>query len=201
MSVSIFREYSVWFSLEKQQKVWVCTERCDNHTHMFWLSPCLQIALCLFFVSLVPKPDINNIQGVNLQAAEGSFVDLKCNASSRSDVMTAGIHWGNKGEDITSLSSGVWTQGKITISRLRVNFTTAKDILLISDCSRQNEASRTVKCDNTFICVAFYSSLALRLEPAYETAVVTVQLRKLTFNVWWKWYLISYHGVLQNLKC
>ena len=94
--------------------------------------------------------------------------------------MTAGIRWGNKGEDITSLSSGVWTQGKISLSRLRVNYTTAKEILSESDCSRQNEASRTVKCDNTFICVAFYSSLALRLEPAYETAVVTVQLRKLT---------------------
>jgi len=140
----------------------------------------------LFFVPLVPKPDINDIQEVNLQAAEGSFVDLTCNASSRSDVMIAGIHWGNKGEDITSLSSGVSTQGKISLSRLRVNYTTAKDVLSISDCNRQNEASRTVKCDNTFICVAFYLSLGLRLEPAYETAVVTVQLRKLTFNAWRK---------------
>ena len=106
-------------------------------------------------------------------------MELKCNASSRSDVLkAAAIRWGNKGKDITSLSSGTTTQGKFVLSTLRVNFTAAKDIASRFNCTRQSVATRVVNCENTFTCAALYLSLAVRLEPVYRQVVVTVQLRK-----------------------
>ena len=105
-------------------------------------------------------------------------MNLRCNASSGVEGMTVAFRWAKDGNDISTLSSAVSTQGKFFLSTLRVNFTKAEDIVSSYNCTRESEASRTVDCQKTFVCYAFYSSLALRLAPTYQTAVVTVKLRK-----------------------
>ena len=89
-----------------------------------------------------------------LAPTKGSFVDVVCKVTSQPYPV---IQWWHNNTDVTSLSTGVLHSNEsvngVSVSTLRVNFTSADDIA--PKCVRNNQSSRASECV-AFRCTAFY---------------------------------------------
>ena len=115
-----------------------------------------------------------------LVPAEGSFVDVVCNVTSQPYPV---IQWWHNNKNVMSLSTGVFHSkvyvNGLSVSTLRVNFTSLDDIVREYDCARKNQSSRSVNC-TAFSCTAFYPGV--KSETLFTRSVaVSVTLCKYKF--------------------
>ena len=91
-----------------------------------------------------------------LAPTKGSFVDVVCKVTSQPYPV---IQWWHNNTDVTSLSTGVFHSNEsvngLSVSTLRVNFTSVNDIASKYKCVRKSQSSRTMECV-AFRCTAFY---------------------------------------------
>ena len=90
-----------------------------------------------------------------LDPTKERFVDVVCKVTSQPYPV---IQWWHNNTDVTSLSTGVFHSNEsvngLSVSTLRVNFTSADDTLSKYKCVRKSQSSRSVEC-TAFSCTAF----------------------------------------------
>ena len=115
-----------------------------------------------------------------LVPTKGSFVDVVCKVTSQPYPV---IQWWHNNTDVTSLSTGVFHSNEsvngLSVSTLRVNFTSEDDIASKYKCVRKGQSSRSVEC-TAFSCTAFYSGVKSETLVT-RFAAVSVTLSKYRF--------------------
>ena len=114
-----------------------------------------------------------------LDPTKEDFVDVLCKVTSQPYPV---MQWWHNGIDVTSLSTGVFHLNEsvngLSVSTLRVNFTSADDTLSKYKCVRKNQSSRLVECTAAlFSCTAFYPEVKSETLVT-RSAVVSVTLCK-----------------------
>ena len=106
-----------------------------------------------------------------LAPTKGSFVDVVCNVTSQPYPV---IQWWHNNTDVTSLSTGVFHSNEsvngVSVSTLRVNFTSLDDTLSKYKCIRKSQSSRSVEC-TAFSCTAFYPGVKSETLVTWSAAV------------------------------
>ena len=94
-----------------------------------------------------------------LDPTKERFVDVVCKVTFQPYHV---IEWWHNNTDVTSLSTGVFHSNEsvngLSVSTLRVNFTSVDDTLSKYKCVRKSQSSRSVEC-TAFSCTAFYAEV------------------------------------------
>ena len=117
-----------------------------------------------------------------LDPTKERFVDVVCKVTSQPYPV---IQWWRNNIDVTSLSTGVLHSNEsvngLSVSTLRVNFTSVDDTLSKYKCVRKSQSSRSVECTaSPFSCTAFYPEVKSETLVT-RSAVVYVTLCKYKF--------------------
>ena len=106
-----------------------------------------------------------------LAPTKGSFVDVVCKVTSQPYPV---IQWWHNNTDVTSLSSGVFHSNEsvngLSVSTLRVNFTSVDYIASKYQCVLKGQSSRSVEC-TAFSCTAFYAGVKSEMLVTWSAAV------------------------------
>ncbi|KAK3744972.1 hypothetical protein QZH41_008497, partial [Actinostola sp. cb2023] len=109
---------------------------------------CMRIEL--YGCTCPSAPDITEFSNQNLTSSGNAHVDLTCKGLGQ---LIQYIEWYSDGIDVTSLSGGMTRGANYVKSVLRVNYTTADDVVAKYQCS---QGSGSVTCRNYYICRAKY---------------------------------------------
>ncbi|KAK3755604.1 hypothetical protein QZH41_017598 [Actinostola sp. cb2023] len=111
-------------------------------------SICMRIEL--YGCTSPSAPDITELSNQNLTASDNAHVDLTCKVQGQ---LIQFIGWYSDGIDVTSLSGGMTRGANFVKSVLRVNYTSADDVVANYQCPK---GSGSVTCRNYYICRAKY---------------------------------------------